>query len=139
MSPILDLLYRYHQFIRSHVDNGLSIQEIESVSTLQSIGDLPRALLRGPRLAHRVEISELSPHRLTCVRAPFVEIGTTVELIIDDVTERHSYRFKAVIDQVQEVAPDNCTLQMRFVGCPILLRYQPLFRDRHLPRLLIRS
>ncbi len=119
----LDLVYRHRQHITGNVGRGLNQSEIEALSTSEATPS--NALLRGRRVGHQVQITNFGPNGLSCRNAPFLELGDTIEVILDDLCHHRSYRFKAVVSARDEQGDDDCVLGLTFTGCPIMLRLSP--------------
>ena len=83
-----------------------------------------RGRLRGNRANDPVRVVNLGPGGMVCRHAPYVEEGTHVEIIIDDVELSLSYRFKAEVAWLSD-DEDDFALGLRFVGIPVLVHHIP--------------
>src|SRR5690606_11257706 len=92
--------------------DGLEMAEIEEMTALEATllamtqagrsgpgpqvaADALEARLRAGKAEDPGEVLALGPRAMTMTRAPYVEPGTLVELVIDEGALRRSYRFKA--------------------------------------------
>jgi hypothetical protein len=77
-----------------------------------------RGTVRGAGFDDRANITEIGVSGLVCTRAPWIECGELVELVID-IAER-SYRFRAVSTAL-DYDGDDYRLELAFVGVPVCL------------------
>lgn len=95
---LLDLVFHYRQLlVKTNAALGLTWDEIDLMGHVEALfaaatGDGRRfrrqvvtlpATLRGDGVRDPVVVSELSPGGLICHAAPFLEIGATLEIIIE--------------------------------------------------------
>lgn len=157
MSTALNLVYQYRQLLgKCDSSAGLEFEEIEALTTIESFfarnsrgGDSDlwacrrefirenvdiEAWLRGPKVADKVRVINLSPDGMVTAHAPYVEEGTVLEVIIDDAELSLSYRFKAEVTWRRPDPNDDYTLGFRLVGTPVLVHYGPAKKRRDTER-----
>jgi len=139
MSTALELVYQYRQLAGKCETCGLTMDEIDVMTTIEALfrnrrdAAPPRrfarepvdlhARLRGRGHTDHVHIDNLAPGGLVCSHAPYFERGDTIEVVINDPECALSYRFKAVVSWVRDDRGDDFELGAQFVGQPVLLRY----------------
>jgi hypothetical protein len=140
VSTALELVYQY-RFLRGKCEagRGLSVDEIEALGAIESLFsskadpaeprsharetvDLP-AQLRNRSLADRVRVVELAPGGMVCARAPYVDPGTALEVVIDDREVGLSYRFRARVTWQRDDG-DDYVIGLELVGTPVLMRFR---------------
>ncbi len=140
----LDLVYQYRKLLgKCESGLGLDVEEIISLTTLEaSFAPQQRAApderryrrdrvdatcrLRGVEgLNDRVKLCEIGPGGLVCRQTPYVEEGTQLEVVIDDIEVGLSYRFTAKVAWLREDVGDDFALGLTFVGAPLLVHYGP--------------
>jgi len=138
--PALDNVYQYRLLLGKCASGaGLSFDEIETLTALEAafVGDdgpssdgrrfrreavsLP-AVVRGGKLHDPVNVADIGPGGLVCRSAPYAELGTAVEIVIDDVELGLTYRFKARVQWIREDG-DDYLLGFAWTGTPVLLRH----------------
>ncbi|RMH42264.1 MAG: hypothetical protein D6689_08735 [Deltaproteobacteria bacterium] len=140
MTTALELVYRYRQLAGKCDTCGLTMDEIDLMTTIESLfrgggADGRRfsrepvsltATLRGRGHSDVVTVDNLAPGGLVCQRAPYYATDDTVDVVIDDDECGLSYRFKARVTWVRADADtDDYVVGLAFVGAPVLLRYAP--------------
>jgi hypothetical protein len=146
MSTALELVYQYRHLLgKCDAGTGLSMEEIEALQTIEAVfsADDPiaetdlwacqrefdrwevelDAELRGSRFSDKVRVANLGPGGMVLLRAPYVEQGQTVEVVIDDDELSLSYRFKAVVIWLRDDDDDDFSVGLELVGSPVLVRY----------------
>jgi hypothetical protein len=143
VSTALELVYQYRQLAGKREFRGLTMDDIDVMNTIEwlfghgldcSAGlfaerEFARApvnlvaTLRSRGLEDQVLISDMGPGGLVCRRGPHVPPNETIEVVIDDKECALSYRFKAQVVWMSYEAGGDCTLGMRFIGQPLLLRF----------------
>jgi hypothetical protein len=117
-------LYDYRQLAgRCEGGDELSMEEIQ-VLTITDTNREPvrlRALLRGPKVADWVDVSELGAQSLVCHECPWMEEGQAYEVIFDDEEAQQSFRFKAIVQWTRE-AGEDLDVCLRFTGAALHLR-----------------
>jgi len=136
MPTTLDLVYLYRVLTgRCSAGAGLNFEEIDTLAIIEGafMPDDPRgqltchpvsltAILRQSKFHDPVEVVRLGPSRCICRRAPYVDEGAVVELVIDSFDSGHSYRFKAVVTTLDD-DDDDFRLGLDFIGVPVQVRY----------------
>lgn len=151
MSAALELLYEYrHLMGKCRAGAGLTMDEVERVEAIEArfrVGSIPferpgRSSGDGnsppPRLAatlrggpHRLwedKVELVSAHldHLVVQLAAFTEPGVVMELVVDDLEHRLSYRFKArVVSVADELHQSGQQVVLAIVGVPVLVRRGP--------------
>ena len=137
----LDLVYQYRKLLgKCEAGLGLNVDEIIELTALEAAfaaehdderrhrRDRVEATcrLRGaPGLNDRVRLTEIGPGGLVCRQAPYVEEGTTVEVVIDDAELELSYRFFARVAWMREDVGDDFAIGLQLFGAPLLIHYGP--------------
>ncbi|HUH02539.1 MAG TPA: PilZ domain-containing protein [Kofleriaceae bacterium] len=148
MGTTLDLVYQYRYLIgKCESGRGLEVEEIEQLIDLEAFFgvhdrrgnsdlwecrrqyhrervDLP-ATLRGDKLADRVTVIDLGPGGLVCTDVPYVEVGTTLEIVFEDLELRQSHRFRAVVAWRRDQDEEDYVVGLELIGTPLLVRYGP--------------
>lgn len=138
--PALDDVYQYRLLLGKCVSGaGLSFDDIETLTALEAAfaGDvgpasdgrrfrreavsLP-AVVRGGKLHDAVQVADIGPGGMVCSGAPYAELGTAVEIVIDDVELGLTYRFRATVQWLREDG-DDYALGFAWTGTPVLLRH----------------
>jgi hypothetical protein len=126
MASLQDI-YRYRQ-IASRCESGdeLSMEEIQLLSgtDCSSKKTNARVMLRGPRVADWVDVTELGPVGLLCHACPWMEEGQAYEVIFEDVDGKDSFRFKAIVDWTRD-SGDDLDVCLRFTGGAVHVRRPP--------------
>lgn len=137
--PALDDVYQYRLLLgKSASGAGLSFDEIETLVALEAAfaEDAPRrderrfrretvsipAVVRGGKLHDAVHVADIGPGGMVCADAPYADVGTPVEIVIDDVELGLTYRFKARVQWVREDG-DDYAIGFAWTGTPVLLRH----------------
>ena len=128
----LDRVYQYRLLLGKAASGaGLSFDEIEALTALDPAVDGRRfrrehvrlpAVVRGGKLHDAITVDDIGPGGMVCGRAPYAEIGSAVEIIIDDVELGLTYRFKARVQWTREDG-DDYLLGFAWTGTPVLLRH----------------
>jgi len=131
----LDLVYQYRKLVgKCEAGLGLEVDEIIILTALEA-GCTPgrrdkveiSCRLRGaPGINDAVRATELGPRGLVCRQAPYVEEGTVLEVVFDDITPELSYRFHARVTWMREDVGDDFAVGLEFVGVPLLVRHGPV-------------
>ncbi len=125
-------IYHYRQ-IASRCESGgeLSIEEIQLLSVTECTREPAhaRAMLRGPRVADWVEVTELGPEGVMCHACPWMEEGQAYEIIFEDDGAAESFRFKAVVSWTKD-AGDDLDVCFRFTGAAVHMRRGPKLKDK---------
>lgn len=139
---MLALVYEYRHLLgKCTAGVGVTVAEIERLTRLEAMfepGEDDRrardgrrfrrepvhldGVVRGGALHDAVTISELTLGGLVCVRAPWAEVGTVVDIAITDGDAHRSYRFKGVVRSVVDDG-DDYRLGIELVGAPVMVRY----------------
>lgn len=138
--PALDNVYQYRLLLGKCASGaGLSFDEIETLTALEAAFaadegpgsdgrrfrrenvSLP-AIVRGGKLHDPVHVDDIGPGGMVCAGAPYAELGTAVEIVIDDVELGLTYRFKGRVQWVREDG-DDYALGFEWTGTPVLLRH----------------
>ncbi|MEZ4402505.1 MAG: PilZ domain-containing protein [Kofleriaceae bacterium] len=136
----LDHVYQYRLLLGKAASGvGLSFDEIEALTALEAafaddVGPaadgrrfrrqrvaLP-AVLRGGKLHDAVTVDDIGPGGMVCGGAPYAEVGTAVEVVIDDVDLGLTYRFRATVAWMREDG-DDYLLGFAWSGAPVMLRH----------------
>ncbi|MBL8622067.1 MAG: PilZ domain-containing protein [Myxococcales bacterium] len=136
----LDRVYQYRLLLGKAASGaGLTFDEIEALTALEAAFAedaspavdgrrfrrehvrLP-AVVRGGKLHDAITVDDIGPGGMVCGRAPYAEIGSAVEIIIDDVELGLTYRFKARVQWTREDG-DDYLLGFAWTGTPVLLRH----------------
>lgn len=142
--PALDHVYQYRLLLGKCASGaGLSFDEIEALTALEAafagdaapqtgpVGDGRRfrrenvslpAVVRGGKLHDPVHVADIGPGGMVCGGAPYADLGTPVEIVIDDVELGLTYRFKARVQWIREDG-DDYALGFEWTGTPVLLRH----------------
>ncbi len=142
MGTTVELVYQYRQLLgRCDAGTGLDFDEIDTLNNVESrlplqppIGaddwheepaapdETVSAVLRGHRLDDDVVLVNLGPHGCVCRRAPYADEDSTVEVVIEDSEASVSYRFKALVQWLDDDG-DDFALGLAFIGVPLQVRY----------------
>jgi len=146
MNALLNLVYKHRQLSgQCSAGIGLSMTEVETLCTIESLfgrhadrGDndlfqcqrefvrenveLSALMRNGKGMVDHINVTEIEPNGMVCTDAPYVEEGTTVELMFDDPELLMTYRFKAVVKWLRDGDDDNFDLGLQLVGVPLLIR-----------------
>lgn len=148
MGTPLELVYQYRYLIgKCESGRGLEVEEIEQLIDLEALfgvrdrtGDSDlwecrrqynrervalAATLRAEKLGDAVTVIDLGPGGLVCTDAPYVEVGTTLEIVFEDLEVRQSYRFRAVVAWRRDQDEEDYVIGLELVGTPLLVRYGP--------------
>jgi hypothetical protein len=136
----IDRVYQYRLLLGKAASGaGLSFDEIEALTALEAAFaesaspavdgrkfrreavSLP-AVVRGGKLHDAITVSDVGPGGAVCPRAPYAEVGTPVEIVIDDVELGLTYRFKARVQWMREEG-DDYALGFAWTGTPVMLRH----------------
>lgn len=138
MGTTLELVYKYRQLIgQCDAGYGLDFDGIDALMAIEALfaPDNPastqlaservsmRAIVRNESLDDGVTVVRLGPTGGVCRQAPYVEEGDTIELVIDDVGESLSYRFKARVTSLRDDVCDDFAIDLEFIGVPLLVHY----------------
>lgn len=139
---MLDLVYEYRLLIgKCSSGAGLTLDEIERLTNLEAAfaaGEDDRraaegrrfrrervaltAVLRGGDLHDAVTVAELTLGGLVCLGAPYAEVGSIVDLAIDDDASHRTYRFKGRVAWIGDDADDDYRLGIELTGAPVVIR-----------------
>jgi hypothetical protein len=140
MSTALDLVYQYRLLAGKCETSGLTMDQIDLLNAIEALFrlDAPAesaqpgglaservdlaASLRARGHDDRVTISNLAPSGVVCRNVPYLEVGDTVELIVDDIECSLSYRFKGRVSWVRD--DDDSSVGIELLGVPLLLRFE---------------
>lgn len=138
--PALDDVYQYRLLLGKCASGaGLSFDEIETLTALEAAFAEDRgprsdgrrfrreavslpAVVRGGKLHDAVHVGDIGPGGMVCENAPYADVGTAVEIVIDDVELGLTYRFKARVQWLREDG-DDYALGFEWTGTPVLLRH----------------
>lgn|GEM_PF-3210096 len=146
MNTLLELVYKYRQLLgKCSTGAGLSMGEVETLSTIESLfgrhsdrGDTDlwtcqrrfvrenvdlHGKLRSRGMTDTIEVINIDPNGMVCSGAPYVEEGTTVELVFEDDELMITYRFKATVKWRRDAESDNYELGLQLVGVPLMIRH----------------
>jgi hypothetical protein len=149
MRGVIELVYELRRLTtRCASSDGLDMNEIEALASLEEalrkvasdelgpmpIGPRPHIAL-GDRLVRLRNGDDDDPVLLAVVGtggvmvtgAPFVEPGTSIEIVADDPAERRSYRFKGKVTSLEDDDDGRYRVCVELIGAPLLLR-MPLTR-----------
>lgn len=139
----LDAVYQYRVLLGKCASGaGLSLDEIEQFSELEATfaagpediraaeGRRHRrepvafsAVVRGGALHDAVTIAEIAPGGMVCHGAPYAEVGTILDILIEDAATHRAYRFKGRVQWIGDDADDDYRLGLELTGTPVLIRY----------------
>lgn len=146
MNTLLELVYKYRQLQgKCSMGAGLTMDEIETVSTIEGLFgrhaergtdlwqcqrtfvredvDIDAQMRSGKAIMDDVRIINLDPSGMVCRSAPYVDEGTTIELMFHDHELLITYRFKAIVKWLRDDTEDNFELGLHLVGVPLLIRH----------------
>jgi hypothetical protein len=136
MVTTLELVYEHRRLAgKCGSGVGLSIEEIQTLTTLESLfatdDELARhrvelaALLRGEDLWDRARIVAMGPSGIDLRSGATLSRGDAIEILIEDDELALSYRFRGVVGRTRAQADGTVEASIDFVGLPLLCRRGP--------------
>lgn len=131
MSTAVDEVYELLQLRLKCQVSGLEMADIETMAAIEAqfAGPAPQvarvdlqARVRAGDDEDLVKLVAIGPATLAVIAAPYLEIGATVEIMIDDPGAGRSYRFKGRVASLDDDAGDLYRAALVIVGAPLLLR-----------------
>lgn len=137
----LELAYEYrHLMGKCRSAHGLTMEEaltLDGIAALfagdagadarkDSVDALSATLrARGGRTSDPVRLARVRLDGVEVDGCPWIDLGTLVELVVEDAELRLSYRFKARVSSALEHKSGVVSLGLELLGVPVLVRRGP--------------